>query len=1200
MTCCAMNERFPRATMCFLVVALFAMLWAGLPGDWTAFAQAGSAAPAQAPAKAQKGKATKAAPAAADAQKEAAPAGPDYGEIMKDLRFRSIGPAVMGGRVDDFAVVESDPSIVYVAMASGGVHKTINGGTTWVPIFDNEEVSTIGDITVAPSDPSIVWVGTGEPNNRQSSSWGNGVYKSTDAGKTWQHMGLRATESIGRIVIHPTNPNIVYVAAIGKLWGPSKERGVYKTTDGGRSWTNVLYINEDTGIIDIAMDHNSPDTLLAGAYQRRRTVFGFNGSGPHGGIYKTTDGGMNWKKSITGLPWDPNFRPGQMGPGAQVDPMMAAIAAQFGITMNPPQQPPPSADTSKPQEIGRIGLNFYRGNTNIVYALVEHKNGGTFRSDDKGETWVRMSDVNPRPMYYSKIHVDPNNDQRLWVLGANMFNSEDGGRSYVQNRVQRIHGDYHALWINPANSNHVLAGSDGGIHWSWDGGRTWDAVMTTPLGQFYEIGVDMRNPYYICGGLQDNNTWCGPSATQDFAGIRNSDWYTIGGGDGFYAQMDPTDPNIVYAESQDGNVLRRDLRTHESKSIRPQEGEGDARFRFQWNSPIVISQHDPKTIYYGGNFLFKSTDRGDNWTKISPDLTNGQERDKLPIMGKVPDGDTMSRHDGVQQWPASTSVSESAVNKDVLWVGTDDGNLHVTRDGGKTWKNVVGNVPGVPKGTYVSRVIASKHNAGTAYATFDGHRMDDFGIYVFTTTDFGETWKAIRNGIPDNKGIVNVIREHHKNADLLFAGTEYGAYVSFDRGANWSKIKNGLPTVPVDDIVIHPRDNDLIFGTHGRSIWILDDINSLEGMNATVAQSDLHLFDLSKSYMWRVAGRTTSASTGHKLFNGGNPPNGVIIDYYLKSKIEGAPAQAAAPAGGGGQGGGGGRGQGGQGAAGQGQRSPVQVLILDGSGRTIRTINGTGNAGINRVIWDFRMTSPIPPAPAGQGGPGGGGGGGGFGGGFGQAGPRVDPGTFTVKITAGGKEVSKTVVVEEDPRIEGFSAADRAARRAAINEVSGVIGPMVLTQRGMQALRQALNTAVTGWKRPGGNRGVPENVVKEGEAFLKRIDEVYPVFANIPQAGGALGSAGPPLVFQRAPALNRLLQIMGAMEQFTAAPTKWQLDNIKLLIGQINEAMPKARKLLTEDLPAFNKLMNDSGVPHINVPLPGQGRPGQQRLEDEQ
>ncbi len=1097
----------------------------------------------------------------------------DYEAALKNLRFREIGPATMGGRIDDFAVVESDPRIVYVGAASGGLFKTTNGGTTWESLWADQPVSTIGDVTVAQSDPSIVWVGTGEPNNRQSSSWGNGVYKSTDAGATWQHMGLTETHHIGRIVINPKNPDIVYVAAIGRLWGPSKERGVYRTTDGGKSWTNVLFINEDTGVVDIAMDPESPGTLYAGAYQRRRTVWGFNGSGPHGGIYKTTDGGATWKKLIKGLPWDPDFRPtpqpggggggfggGGGGGGAAA---LAALQAQQ-------QQQEPEQRASGPQEIGRIGVNVYRRDPNVVYALVEHRNGGTFRSDDKGETWTRMSTTNPRAMYYSKIHIDPNNDQRLWVHGAQMFYSDDGGRTFRTNLVQRIHGDYHAMWINPANSDHIWLGSDGGIHKSLDRGRTWDFINNIPLAQFYEIGADMRKPYYICGGLQDNNTWCGPSATMDNAGIPNSEWFTIGGGDGFYAQMDPLEPHIVYAESQDGNVLRRDLRTHESRSIRPQPAEGEARYRFQWNSPIVISAHDNKTIYYGGNFLFKSPDRGDSWTKVSPDLTNNEDRNAKEIMGKVPDVNTLSRHDGVQQWPCITTIGESSVDKNVLWAGTDDGNLQVTRDGGKTWKNVADKVPGVPKGTYVSRVIASKHAAGTAYVTFDGHRMNDFNIYVFTTSDFGETWKAIRNGIPDNKGIANVIREHHRNPKLLFVGTEYGMYVSFDQGANWTRLKLNMPTVPVDDILIHPRDNDLIVGTHGRSIWILDDITPLEQLTEAALNSDLHVFETQPATAWRTANRTTSASTGHKTFRGPNPPNGVLVHYYLKSKVE-------APEGG----------QGVQGRSG-GQAGRVRVTIADSDGRTIRTINNApGEAGINRVVWDMRMNSPIPPAGPGQGGGGFGGGGGGGGGGFGGGGggSRVDPGTFTVKVLVAGKEMVAKATVEEDPRVE-LSAADRAARRAAITQLSTLVAQAVTAQRSLQTVRTNVNTAVQSWRRPG-NR-TPDNIKKAGEDYLKRIDEVFPRFANLPQQGVALGAAGPPLTVQEPTITARLTQLLGQMEGTSLAPTAWQLEQIKILSAKLAEFRPKVQPLVTTELAALNKLMNEAGLEHI-AGLPARG-----------
>ncbi|MBI3668732.1 MAG: hypothetical protein HY237_02975, partial [Acidobacteria bacterium] len=698
-------------------------------------------------------------------------------------------------------------------------------------------------------DPAVVWVGTGEPNNRQSSSWGNGVYKSTDAGKTWTHMGLADTHHIGRIVIHPSHANLVYVAALGHLWGANKERGVFKTTDGGKTWTQSLFINEDTGVVDIAMDPQSPDTLYAAAYQRRRTPYGFNGGGSGGAIYKTIDGGATWKKLAKGLPY------------------------------------------TEGGDVGRIGIGIYRRNPNIVYAIVQHAKGGVFRSEDKGESWTKLADTNPRPSYYSQIVVDPNNDLRIWVMGAPMYYSEDGGKTFVNNRVTRVHGDYHAMWINPANSDHMVVGTDGGIHWSHDAGRTWDFVNTLALGQFYEIGVDMRRPYWICGGLQDNGSWCGPSATWFQVGITNEDWFRVAGGDGYYVQIDPTDPMTLYAESQDGNVLRRDLRTNEARNIRPEPKEGEPPYRFQWNSPIVISAHDPKTIYYGGNFLFKSTDRGDTWARLSSDLTTGVDRSTLPIFGKPPDKDTLSRNDGIQHYPCITTVSESLLTSSVLWVGSDDGNLQVTRDGGKTWKNVADKVPGVPKDTYVARVVASRYAEGTAYVAFDGHRGNDFHVYLFLTTDYGETWKAISNGIPANNGTLHVVREHPRNPSLLFAGTEYGLYVSFDRGANWTRLKMNLPTAPVDDIAIHPRENDLILGTHGRSIWLLDDITPLEQLDAKVLASEVRLFDIRPATAWRMYGH--KGNTGHKFLTAPNPPYGALISYYLKSKVDEKPKASA-------------------------------------------------------------------------------------------------------------------------------------------------------------------------------------------------------------------------------------------------------------------------------------------------------------------
>lgn len=1069
---------------------------------------------------------------------------PTFESAISSLRFREIGPATMGGRIDDVEAVPSDPRIIYAATAAGGIFKSVNGGTSWTPIFDNEDVPSIGDIAIAPSDPSIVWAGTGESNNRQSSSWGGGIYKSIDAGKTWQNMGLAETHHIARIIVHPTNPDVVYVAATGKLWGASAERGVYKTTDGGKTWQLVLKVNNDTGATDIAIDPESPNILYAAMYQRRRTVFGFNGSGEGSALYKTTDGGVNWKKLTNGLPYN---------------------------TENAP--------TPRPEnllETGRIAVEVYRRDPNVVYALVEHANGGVFRSNDKGETWTKMGDTNPRPMYFSQIRIDPNNDQRIWIAGVTMQYSDDGGKTFSGNFSRAPHADTHGIWINPKDSNHLIMGNDGGVNITYDRGRTWDYANTFAIGQFYEIGVDNGMPYKICGGLQDNNTWCGPSMSFNQRGITNDDWYTIGGGDGFYAQPDPNDVDTVYAESQDGNLIRRNTKTGEGKSIRPREEEGEKRYRFQWNSPIVISAFNSNTIYYAGNFVFKSTNRGDGWAKISPDLTTGVDRNTLQIMGKVPDRFTRSRHDGVQNFPTITTLSESPANQSILWAGTDDGNLQVTRDGGATWKNVVDKVSGLPKGTYVSRVVASKHNEGTAYATFDGHRNGDFKVYVYMTTNYGDSWKSIASNLPQNNGVANVIREHPRNGNLLFVGTEYGAFVSFDKGASWTKLKLNLPTVPVDDILIHPRENDLIFGTHGRSIWVMDDITPLEQMSDAVINSDIHLFDIRPSVMWRAW--NNKSLTSDKAFYGQNPPNGAIINFYLKAPL--------------------------------GDKEQVSITIQDAQGQTVRTVNCTKRApqpqqqqaggpgggggqlaalfgggagqqciaasGVNRFVWDLRAR------PAGlQGGFGGFGGGGFFGGGGGF---RVDPGDYTVKIKLGDKEMTKTVKVQEDPRVN-FTAEDRAKKRAALSQIQPLLTRATQAQTQLQSLRTAVNTTLESWNRPGAAQ-VPQNVRTAAEDLLKKIDAAYESWGGVPSDTANISQAGPPLVERPVSLAARIALLAGAIEGTSAAPTEWELAQIQILSQKIPAAADVVQKLVREDLPALNKLMREANMDYIVIQGP--------------
>ena len=1001
--------------------------------------------------------------------------------ILNNLVWRSIGPTNMGGRIDDFAVVESNSSIIYVGAATGGVWKTTNNGTTWEPVFDSAGSTSVGDVAIAPSDPNIVWVGTGEPNNRQSSSWGDGVYRSLDGGKTWQNMGLRDTKHIGRIVIDPRDPNIVYVAAVGHLWGPNKERGLFKTTDGGASWTNVLFVNEDTGVIDVAMDPKSPLTLYAAAYQRRRTPFGFNGGGPHSALYRTIDGGAKWVKLTNGLP--------------------------EGNT-------------------GRIGIDVFRSNPNIVYAIIENAKGGVFRSEDRGSTWKKMSEVNSRPMYYSQIRIDPNNDQRIWQLAASMFVSDDGGRTWQTGFVARIHGDYHAMWIDPANSDHMLAGSDGGIHISYDRGRTWDFINTIPLGQFYEVALDNRKPYWVYGGLQDNGSWAGPSGTLNEEGITRDDWFRIGGGDGFFVQVDPNDPDLLYVESQNGFVGRLELKTTERRSIRPEAKAGDKPYRFDWNTPILISPHNNKTIYLGGNRVFRSQDRGDTWT-MSEDLTRNQDRDKLPILGAAPDKDTLSRHDGQETFGQIVTLTESPLKEGLLYAGTDDGNLQVSRDAGKTWKSLTGKVRGVPVGTYVSRVVASRFAEGTAYVTFDGHRSDDYSTYVFMTTDFGENWKSLKNNLP--AGVTcRVIREHPRSQNLLFLGTEFGAFVSFDRGEKWIGLKGNLPMVRVDDIQIHPRDNDLVLATHGRSIWVLDDIAPLEQLSDNVVVSEFHLFDVRPTTQYRLYPR--KGNTGHKDFAALNPFYGALITYYLKAK----------------------------------PKEDVKLVVTGRDGKVVREITGPKEAGLNRIGWDSRWNRAAGAQPGQTTGM--------FGG---PPGPRVPPGEYTIKVTVSGKEAIKTVRVEEDPRIQ-ISEADRARWNDATMKVYELQKTADSAQRSVQNLKTQLTALQESLKK---NTNVPQPITAAAKAVADQIDDIQrrlvPVFDQS-------GNAGPPLPDAPRPLIRRLGQLAGAFEGYTAAPTADQTAAIEELSRELKSLIDQLNRVIDEAVPNLNKQMRDSGVAFVS------------------
>lgn len=939
--------------------------------------------------------------------------------LLKTFQFRGIGPASMGGRIDDIEAVESNPYIYYVGYATNGVWKTTNNGTTFEPIFDTYPTASVGDIAIYQANPNIIWVGTGEANNRQSSTIGDGIYKSTDAGKTFVNVGLKDTQSIARIITDPKDANIVYVAAVGHLFGPNKERGLFKTTDGGSTWANTKFIDEDTGFTDVVMDPTDNKTLYAASYQRRRTSFGFNGGGTGSAIWKTTDAAKTWTKVTgNGLPDNPVL--GRIGLDvSRSNPNIVYAQIEVGVSAGTGGGPDASPNPGQGGQGGgqrgqgggpgggqggQGGGQGGPGGQQASSGPADPKRSGVWRSDDKGKTWRVTANNNDRPMYYSQIRIDPTNPEIVYTMGAPFFKSTDGGKTF--RAVQGIaHSDHHALWINPKNSNQLLLGNDGGLDVSYDQAATWDFIATVPGAQFYAVGADMQRPYNVCGGLQDNGSWCAPSATRNGIGILNSHWFRVGGGDGFYTLVDPTDPNIVYAESQGGAVQRLDLKTGRTVSIRPRSarpqpqggsappqqfgGFGGAptsnivpeppageQYRFYWSTPIHISPHNPSTIYVGGDRLFKSVNRGDTWM-MTDDLTKKLDRRKLAIMNVAGDQPMASKHDGYGSYGHIVVVAESPVVPGILWVGTDDGNVQVSRDGGSTWKNVIGNITGAPgNNPHINRVEPSHFDAGTCYVAIDAHRDNDYKPYIFKTTDYGQTWTSVAGNLP-SFGHVNVIREDLKNRNLLFAGTEFGVFASFDGGKNWQRFMNGMPTIRVDDILIHPRDNDLIVGTHGRGIYILDDITPLQQLTDEVMAADAYLFEARPGVQWLNDITLTQYTGGQRYYRGANPAPGTAISYHLKA------APTAEP----------------------------KLTIHDYTGKVVRTITGTKDVGLNRVQWNLRGDQPQR-----QGGGPGGGQGGGQGGGRGQqfGGANIAPGTYMVKLSVDGKEYTSRVEVLED------------------------------------------------------------------------------------------------------------------------------------------------------------------------------------------
>ena len=801
--------------------------------------------------------------------------------LLKDLSWRSIGPANCGGRISDFAVSQKHPAIFYVATGTGGLFKTGNAGTTWSALFDKQPVASIGAVATWQKNTDVVWAGSGESNSRNSSSWGNGIYRSADGGGTWDRKGLEATRSIARVVLDPADSSVVYVAALGRLWGENPERGVFRTRDGGKTWQHVLKVDARTGAVDMVMDPSDAKVLYAGMYSRRRTPWSFSSGSTSGGIFKTTDGGASWKKLTDGLP----------------------------------------------TQTGRIGLAIYARRPSWIYAVVESdagghigdfedksRSGGVFSSRDGGAHWERLSPFAPRPFYFSQIRVQPDDSTRVYLLGYDLWISDDGGRHFRAGVSRTVHGDCHALWIDPADGDHLLLGTDGGIYASHDRGATWDFFNNVALGEFYNIALDSRVPYRVYGGMQDNQSWGGPSQTrwkpesfeeEDLTnGITNADWYCLGGGDGFHVAVDPSDPDIVYFESQGAELHRVHLATGKMRYCRPSNKEGEPVFRFNWNSPFQISPHDSSVLWLGGNHLFRLYERGDKWERVSPDLTT-KNPDRMVTGG--------SR---AENYCTIVSLAESPLRKGMVWVGTDDGKLWVTSNGGEQWTDLTGNLKGAPPGLYVSRIEASHHEANTAYVAIDGHRSDLISPFLFVTRDGGRSWTSIAGDLPKDL-IIKCVREDLENPKLLFAGTEFGIYISLEGGNHWMKME-GLPTVAVDDIAIHPRERDLVIGTHGRSAWVMDDISPLERWTARALSDSITVFAPrpATAFYFRPLGGLWS----QRIFSANNPAFGASLNYFVKQDT------------------------------GEG----VSITVADSAGRTMRKLEGPGTPGLHRVVWDLQ------------------------------------------------------------------------------------------------------------------------------------------------------------------------------------------------------------------------------------------------------
>lgn len=1041
------------------------------------------------------------------------------------LKFRALGPALTSGRIADFAVHPTQPHKYYVAVASGGVWKTENAGTTYTPIFDSQASYSIACVTLDPQNPEVVWVGTGENNGQRSVAYGDGVYKSSDGGKSWKNMGLKTSEHIGNIVVHPHNSDIIYVAVQGPLWGAGGERGLYKSTDGGATWEAILTISEHTGVSEVWLDPRDPDLIYAVAWQRRRHVHTWISGGPESALYQSSDGGATWQKIMKGMP---------------------------------------SGD------IGRIGLAISPVNPDVVYAIVEtaDEKGGFFKSTDRGARWTRQSSYQTIGLYYQEIFCDPVDVDRVYAMDTYAKVSDDGGKTFTNLGEKHKHVDNHALWINPRQPDHYMMGCDGGIYTSYDRGKNWRFHENLPITQFYKVSTDQAQPFYhVYGGTQDNASMGGPSRTTRSQGIANEDWFITRGGDGFETQVDPTDPHILYAQAQYGALVRHDRKSGQSIPIVPLPGKEEAPYRWNWDAPLLISPHQPTRLYFAANKLFRSEDRGNSWKAISGDLSRQRNRNEIPVMGKVWSMDAVARHNSTSIYGNITALDESPLQEDLIYAGTDDGLIHVTTDGGATWRKI-DRFPGIPEFTYVNMVLASRHDPQAVYAVFNNHKEGDFKPYLLKSTDQGKSWKSLNGNLPE-RGSTYCMAEDHVNKDLLFAGTEFGVFCTVDGGEKWIQLKGGLPPIAIRDMEIQRRENDLVLASFGRGFFVLDDYSSLRDVSASQLQAKAHIFPVRDAW-WYIESSAWGSHGSTKYF-ASNPPFGATFTFFLKEPLKtlkeirqekektaekaGKPIPYPSPE---------------EIRAEDQEKKPyLMFTITDASGKVVRRLQTSGGKGIRRLTWDLRYTAPSAGEEP-------------------RKGRLAKPGTYYVEMAQWVNGVT-TSLTEKRPfevvplNNESLPSSDLTAATAfedQVWELNNQLSGVMEVHTGIKDKLPRLRTAIQ-WVQ---DAGKADSLMRQ----LYRIEQQLQALDIDLRGDRSLANRN----FETPPSIqSRINGIIYGLYEFTSDPTQTFKDSYQVAQESLAAVWEQLRALKEQDLQQLENQLDALGAPLTPGRMPSIGKP---------